>query len=73
MTAFSGTQTITGAGGASATPSTSTSTVNNVSFTGGYSSPEIDHDSGDVMYVENRAPITRAADQTENIKLIIEF
>ena len=73
MTAFSGTQTITGAGGATATPSTSTSTVNNVSFTGGYSSPEIDHDSGDVMYVENRAPITRAADQTENIKLIIEF
>jgi hypothetical protein len=23
--------------------------------------------------VENRGPITRAADQTENIKLIIEF
>jgi len=25
------------------------------------------------MYVENRSPITRAADQTENVKLIIEF
>jgi hypothetical protein len=36
-------------------------------------SPEIDYYSGDVIYVENRAPITRAADQTENIKLIIEF
>jgi len=36
-------------------------------------SPEIDFYSGDVIYVENRAPITRAADQTENIKLIIEF
>ena len=34
---------------------------------------EIDADTGDVMYVENRSPITRAADQTENVKLIIEF
>ena len=25
------------------------------------------------VFGENRAPITRAADQTENIKLIIEF
>jgi len=25
------------------------------------------------MYVENRSPITRASDQTENVKLIIEF
>ena len=73
LTAFSGTNAVTGAGGASGTPTTSTSTINNVSFTSGYSSPEIDHDSGDVLYIENRAPITRAADQTENIKLIIEF
>ena len=29
--------------------------------------------SGDVMYVEHRAPITRATDQTENIKLVMEF
>lgn len=56
------------------TPDTSqSSALVNVNFTGGYSSPEIDHDSGDVVYVENRAPITRAADQTENVKLIIEF
>ena len=74
QTAFSGTNAITGqSSGANGTPTTSTSTINNVSFTSGYSSPEIDHDSGDVLYVENRAPITRAADQTENIKLIIEF
>jgi len=26
-----------------------------------------------VIYVENRSPITRASDQTENVKLIIEF
>jgi len=74
--AFSGSGQISGEGGtpATATPDTSHSaTTNNVVFNSGYSVPEIDHDSGDVLYVENRAPITRAADQTENIKLIIEF
>ena len=74
QTAFSGTNAITGqSSSASGTPTTTTSTINNVSFTSGYSSPEIDHDTGDILYIENRAPITRAADQTENIKLIIEF
>ncbi len=73
QTAFSGTNAVTGAGGATGTPTTSTSTINNVSFTSGYSASEIDADSGDILYIENRAPITRAADQTENIKLVIEF
>ena len=73
QTAFSGTNTVTGAGGATGTPTTSTSTIDSVSFTSGYSASEIDHDSGDILYIENRAPITRAADQTENIKLVIEF
>ncbi len=73
QTAFSGTPVITGAGGATGTPTTSTSTINNVVFVSGYSVSEIDHDSGDILYIENRAPITRAADQTENIKLVIEF
>jgi|TARA_B100001113_G_scaffold230644_1_gene189423 hypothetical protein len=74
QTAFSGTNIITGADtSATLTPDTTTGTVNSQSFTSGYSSSEIDHGSGDVVYVENRAPITRAADQTENIKLIIEF
>ena len=75
LTAFSGANIITGQGSsATGTPDTSvTSTVNNVSFISGYSVPEIDHDSGDVLYVENRTPIQRATDQTENIKLVIEF
>ena len=73
QTAFSGTNVVTGAGGATGTPTTSTSTIDNVSFTSGYSASEIDADSGDILYIENRAPITRAADQTENIKLVIEF
>ena len=73
-TAFSGANVITSASGATGTPDSSVSSaVNQVSFSSGYSSPEIDHDSGDVLYIENRAPIVRAADQTENIKLIIEF
>ena len=59
---------------ATGTPDTGfSSSVNGASFTGGYSSSELDNDTGDVMYIENRAPITRATDQTENVKLIIEF
>jgi len=74
LTAFSGANTITGAdSGVTRTPSTSTSTVDNVSFTSGYATAELDADSGDVIYAENRAPITRASDQTENVKLVIEF
>ena len=57
-----------------ATPNTSSSaTVNAVVFSSGYSNPELAYDSGDMIYVEERSPITRASDQTENIKLIVEF
>ena len=75
LTAFSGANVITGqSSSATGTPDTSQSgTVNNVTFTSGYATPEIDHDTGDVLYVENRTPIQRATDQTENIKLVIEF
>src|SRR5210317_1930394 len=74
LTAFSGTNVITGqSSSATGTPTTTTSTINSQSFTSGYSASEIDADSGDILYIENRAPITRAADQTENIKLVIEF
>ena len=74
LTAFSGANTITGqSSSATLTPSTSSSTVNGVALTSGYANPEVQPDSGDIIYVEQRSPITRAADQTENIKLIIEF
>ena len=75
LTAFSGANVITGqTSSATGTPDTAvTSTVNNVSFTGGYSASELDADTGDIIYIENRVPITRADDQTENIKLIVEF
>ena len=52
---------------------TSSTTVDSVVFTSGYNAGEINADTGDIMYIENRSPITRAADQTENVKLIIEF
>ena len=75
LTAISSTHVITGqSSSATGTPDTGVSaTVNNVVFSSGYSASEIDHDSGDVLYIENRAPIQRATDQTENIKLVIEF
>ena len=79
-TAFSGTGTITGGtSGATGTPSSSsTETVtlannNTIAFTSGYANPELAPDSGDIVYIENRKPIQRASDQTEDIKLIIEF
>jgi len=80
FTAFSGTGTITGAtSGATGTPSSSSSETvtlannNTIAFTSGYANPEMQPDSGDIVYIENRKPIQRASDQTEDIKLIIEF
>jgi hypothetical protein len=35
--------------------------------------PELRQNSGEIIYVENRRLITRAADQIEDIKLVIEF
>ena len=34
---------------------------------------KVDKFSGDLLYIENRAAVTRAADQTEDIKVIIEI
>ncbi len=59
---FTTSDTVTGA------TSTISGTPNAVDTT-----PELTHDSGDILYIENRKPISRAADQTENIKLIVEF
>jgi hypothetical protein len=39
----------------------------------GISNPGLQPYSGDILYVENRSPIQRAADQIEDVKLIIEF
>ena len=35
--------------------------------------PELEPNSGEIVYIENRREITRAPDQIEDIKLVIEF
>lgn len=47
--------------------STATATI------GGISNPEVQADSGDILYVENRRAINRALDQIEDIKIIVEM
>ena len=78
--AFSGAYTVTGgtSGGAAAVSATSSQTVtlsggSTLTFTSGYANPELESDSGHILYVENRRPISRASDQTEDIKIVVEF
>ena len=78
--AFSGANAITGASSSAAgTPdATADSAVtlandNTITFTDGYANPELQPDSGNIIYQENRKPISRATDQTEDIKIIVEF
>ena len=42
-------------------------------FTNGIASPEINKGSGDIIYLDNRAIITRNTRQKEDIKIILEF
>ena len=70
---------ITGSSSAATlTPSSTTETItlanaNTLTLTTGYQNPELQPDSGNIVYLENRKPIQRDSDQTEDIKLIIEF
>ena len=77
---FSGANTVTGASSsATGTPDlTADSAVsleggNTITFTNGFANPELQPDSGNIIYRENRKPISRATDQTEDIKIIVEF
>ena len=78
--AFSTTATITGASsGATGTPDADADSAvslaggSSITFTNGYANPELQPDSGDIIYRETRKPISRATDQTEDIKVIVEF
>jgi len=42
-------------------------------FTEGKANPEIEMYSGEVIYIDNRAPITRSASQKEEVKIVVEF
>lgn len=57
------------ANAASITGSTSTATGTIAVIT----TPGLQPYTGDILYVENRVPISRAADQIEDVKLIIQF
>lgn len=35
--------------------------------------PEVEKYSGDVVYIENRSPVNRASNQTEDVRLVIEM
>ncbi len=78
--AFSGANAITGASSSAAgTPDSSADsavTLANgftITFSDGYVNPELQPDSGNIIYNENRSPISRATDQTEDIKIVVEF
>ena len=78
--AFSGANAVTGASsGASGTPdagadsAVTLANASTITFADGYANPELAADSGNIIYKENRRPISRASDQTEDIKIIVEF
>ena len=75
LTLFSGNNAITGStSSASYSPNVGYSgTTNTTLFASGYSVPELTQDTGEVLYVENRRAISRASDQTEDIKVVVEF
>jgi len=67
--AITGTQSL----GSGTVDATSNDSVVGVTFSSGLATPEIGNNTGEIIYVENRRLITRAADQIEDIKLVIEF
>ena len=89
VVAFSGSNQITSSVNAiTATPNTSFGTSSvpvsqitigvsvfelGLAFVGGYANEEVEINSGEVLYIDNRNPITRSADQNEEIKVVIEF
>ena len=42
-------------------------------FNNGYAKPEIKSNDGQIIYIDNRRSISRANDQIEDIKIVIEF
>lgn len=77
-TAFTGTTTIAGAASNGTPNGSSNSPItlangNTLTPVNGYVNPELQPDHGEIIYVENRKPISRSTDQTEDIKIIVEF
>tara|TARA_B100000927_G_scaffold67159_1_gene52968 strand:- start:858 stop:2453 length:1596 start_codon:yes stop_codon:yes gene_type:complete len=55
--------------------STLTNTTQNISSLSinSVTSPEVDNATGEIIYLDNRSPITRSVDQVEQVKALIRF
>ena len=42
-------------------------------FNDGIAPPDFNRHSGEVIYIDNRAPITRSSSQKEEVKIVVEF
>ena len=42
-------------------------------FNDGKSNPEVKRYSGEIIYIDNRPPITRSVSQKEEVKVVVEF
>ena len=44
-----------------------------VTFSQGLANPEINKNTGDIIYIDNRSLISRDSRQKEDVKIILEF
>jgi hypothetical protein len=73
-----------GMAGTALFPDTSFTNVSSVTLSGkvidlgqtfvlGKANPEVEKYSGDIIYIDNRAPISRSESQKEEVKVVVEF
>ena len=57
------------------TNSVLTNTTQNISSLSinSITNPEVDNATGEIIYLDNRSPVTRSVDQVEQIKALIRF
>jgi len=44
-----------------------------VTFSNGLANPEINKNTGDIIYIDNRSLVERDSRQKEDVKIILEF
>jgi Bacteriophage T4, Gp8 len=71
---FVGNSDVSNGSGVVAQPdSTFSGTIANSTFVSGYAGAEVQKNSGEIIYIENRTSIQRNLDQQEQIKIVFEF
>ena len=50
----------------------STQSISSLSINS-FTAPEVKNSSGEIIYLDNRSPIIRSADQVEQVKALIRF